>query len=316
MFNYKVCLVFKKNDTILSQELNVENSNTARNRMIKITKVITSSDGLTIFFCSNEKITDFTEVFEMVTRFKNFMIAVQDISSLNDVDKYEETIFQQNESGNWEEIFFDAEPSLAFLDFKKAMTPEIYKQLLGHMYGSENLPLSYILLKKSKNLKDRRQQFISIMTACEIGVKEFYKESKPDLSIILDNLQSPSIPKLLGSIFKSYFEVEFPKELRKQIQKYVEQRNGFIHSSEKNIPTLEECLDCYIAVLKTLNYLNKINDNYLYYDLYEEEINLISVSNTQARIVFSDLIKERVSARQLNMSTGFSINLNYSKPKL
>ncbi|KST82962.1 hypothetical protein LK337_1774 [Lactococcus lactis subsp. lactis] len=54
----------------------------------------------------------------MVTRFKNFMIAVQDISSLNDVDKYEETIFQQNESGNWEEMFFDAEPSLAFLDFK------------------------------------------------------------------------------------------------------------------------------------------------------------------------------------------------------
>ncbi|MET4549519.1 hypothetical protein ABIE01_001522 [Lactococcus lactis] len=104
---------------ILSQELNVENSDTARNRMIKITKVITSSDGLTVFFCSNEKITDFTEVFEMVTRFKNFMIAVQDISSLNDVDKYEETIFQQNESGNWEEMFFDAEPSLLFWILKR-----------------------------------------------------------------------------------------------------------------------------------------------------------------------------------------------------
>ena len=50
---------FQKKDMILSQELNVENSDTARNRMIKITKVITSSDGLTIFFCSNEKITDF-----------------------------------------------------------------------------------------------------------------------------------------------------------------------------------------------------------------------------------------------------------------
>lgn len=148
MFNYKVCLVFKKKDMILSQELNVENSDTARNRMIKITKVITSSDGLTIFFCSNEKITDFTEVFEMVTRFKNFMIAVQDISSLNDVDKYEETIFQQNESGNWEEMFFDAEPSLAFLDFKKAMTPEIYKQLLGHMYGSEKLTIVVYSTKK------------------------------------------------------------------------------------------------------------------------------------------------------------------------
>ncbi|MGN8066145.1 hypothetical protein ACTCUF_06385 [Lactococcus lactis] len=55
----------------------------------------------------------------MVTRFKNFMIAVQDISSLNDVDKYEETIFQQNESGNWEEMFFDAEPSLLFWILKR-----------------------------------------------------------------------------------------------------------------------------------------------------------------------------------------------------
>lgn len=316
MFNYKVCLDFKEEDMILSQELNIESLGITRDRIIKITKIITSSVGITILFCSSEKLTDFTEIFEMVTRFKNFMIAVQDISVLNDVDRYENTIYQQNESGNWEKICFDAEPSITFLDFKKEMTPEVYKQLLDHMYGYENLPLSYILLKKSKNLKDRRQQFISIMTACEIGVKEFYKESKPDLSIILDNLQSPSIPKLLGSIFKSYFEVEFPKEIRKQIQKYVKQRNGFIHSSEKNIPTLEECLDCYMAVLKTLNYLNKINDNYLYYDLYEEEINLISVSNTQARIEFSDLIKEHASAGQLCISTGLNLNPNYSKPKL
>ena len=45
-------------------------------------------------------------------------------------------------------MFFDAEPSLAFLDFKKAMTPEIYKQLLGHMYGSEKLTIVVYSTKK------------------------------------------------------------------------------------------------------------------------------------------------------------------------
>lgn len=119
MFNYKVCLVFKEKDMILSQELNIENFGITRNRMIQITKFITSSDGMTIFFCSNKKLTDFTEVFEMVTRFKNFMIAVQDISALNDVDKYEDTIFQQNERGNWEKYFSMLNLALLFWILKR-----------------------------------------------------------------------------------------------------------------------------------------------------------------------------------------------------
>ncbi|MDT2863242.1 hypothetical protein P7H71_01840 [Lactococcus lactis] len=315
MFKYKVCLNFKKNTGLISQDLKINNKEKSADKQITVEKIMLRNSGISIFFQTKIQLDDFTKIFEMVNRLKNFLIAVTDVSILNCRDDYEEIIYSEDNQGNWVRLVFELSSNIAFIDYQKKLSEDDSKNLVEYMYGFDRLPLSYILLKKSKNISDRRQQFISIMTACEFGVKEFYKETKPDLSIILDNLQSPSIPKLLGSIFYDYFQDDFPKELRKKVQKYVEKRNKLIHTSEDNTPTLFECLDCYSAVLSTLNHLSKFNKSYLYFNLYEEKVLLKPLGNNQAQLVYSDLMNEYITSGQLSISTKVNIENMFDKLK-
>lgn len=313
MFNYKIYLKFKDEDNLLKQEINVLNPGQEGVRPIFITKISILKSGILIFISSIEKISNFSSIAEMITRLKNFMIAVLDISILNNENAYTEEIYLQ-EGGQWNKVVFEFTSNIIFVDYKRRATTEDCQHLVNYMYGDEDLPLSYILLKKSKNIEDRRQQFISIMTACEIGVKEFYKETKPDLAIILDNLQSPPITKLLGSIFTKYFQNEFPKELRKQIQQYVERRNSFIHSSQKNVPSLEECIKCYTTVLKTLNYLSKMGGDFLYNHIYDEELTLIQLDKNMSKFECSDLIKQKITSGELIVNAKINVSHDYNTP--
>lgn len=307
MFTYKVCLNFKEKNGLISQDLRINNESKSPDAEITIEKIMFRNTGITIFFQTKVQLDDFTKISEMVNRLKNFLIAVTDISVLNRNDAYEEIIYSEDSQGNWVRLIFELSSNIVSIDYQKEMSEDELQNLVDYMYGLDRLPLSYILLKKSKNISDRRQQFISIMTACEFGVKEFYKETKPDLSIILDNLQSPSIPKLLGSIFYDYFHEDFPKELRKKVQKYVEKRNKLIHASEDNTPTLFECFDCYSVVLKTLNQLSKFNKSYLYSNLYEESVLLKPLGNNQAQLIYSDLVNEYINCGRLNISTKVNV---------
>ncbi|BDP52048.1 hypothetical protein EfmJHP10_34840 (plasmid) [Enterococcus faecium] len=70
-------------------------------------------------------------------------------------------------------------------------------------------------------------------------------------------------------MFKGYFNIEFPKEIRKEIKNFIEKRNKLVHSPQGSKPTIEECpqgskptieecFECYMAVLKTFNFFIKL----------------------------------------------------------
>ncbi|BDP79292.1 hypothetical protein EfmAA242_35200 (plasmid) [Enterococcus faecium] len=43
-------------------------------------------------------------------------------------------------------------------------------------------------------------------------------------------------------MFKGYFNIEFPKEIRKEIKNFIEKRNKLVHSPQGSKPTIGACL--------------------------------------------------------------------------
>ncbi|HBK5410196.1 TPA: hypothetical protein LLB91_002755, partial [Enterococcus faecium] len=165
----------------------------------------------------------------MIERLKDFMISVWDVAMLADESNYTSSIYRLEDS-NWIEISLELKTLPNSVNYIIRDITSEAQQLVNYMHGHESIPFSLILLKRSKNISNTRDRFISIITACEIGVKEFYQQEKPDLTLIFENLQSPPVDKLLGSMFKGYFNIEFPKEIRKEIKNFIEKRNKLVHS--------------------------------------------------------------------------------------
>ncbi|HBK5012234.1 TPA: hypothetical protein LK618_002405 [Enterococcus faecium] len=234
----------------------------------------------------------------MIERLKDFMISVWDVAMLADESNYTSSIYRLEDS-NWIEISLELKTLPNSVNYIIRDITSEAQQLVNYMHGHESIPFSLILLKRSKNISNTRDRFISIITACEIGVKEFYQQEKPDLTLIFENLQSPPVDKLLGSMFKGYFNIEFPKEIRKEIKNFIEKRNKLVHSPQGSKPTIEECFECYMAVLKTFNFFYKINDSFMYRDFYEESIELTPTEPNKSQITLSKELERKVESQEL-----------------
>ncbi|WP_445448920.1 hypothetical protein [Enterococcus faecalis] len=312
MFKYKVVFNFKEKYTCVSQKLNVPNPGKYSNKIAWVEHVSINSNGIEMYFNADNKIVDFNEFHKIVNRFKSYLIGILDCDILLSKDKYDMNMYLL-EDNNWCKLNFALITKMTGINYKTVLTEKNAVRLLEYIYGECEIPLSTILLKKSKVIADERQRFISIMTACEIGVKEFYLEAIPELGVILDNLQAPPITKLLGSIFYEYFNVEFPKELRKSIHKFVERRNLLVHSLGRDSPSGEECFECYVTVLKTLNFFNKFLNNGFYNELYDEKVELISRGGNESQFILSDFLKEQISLGKTDVSFQVTISNDYRK---
>lgn len=131
-----------------------------------------------------------------------------------------------------------------------------------------------------------------MVTACELAVKEYYGQKKECFIPLLEEIQSPPIVKLVGSMFLQIFGYEFPKNIRKDIGNCVTKRNSLIHSINSLEPTNEELIFCYSTVLKSLNFLNKDTNLGLYNPYYEESVRLDILGNNEGKLELSKNLKK------------------------
>ncbi|EMW5726595.1 hypothetical protein OHE40_10730 [Enterococcus faecium] len=281
------------------------------NKEIQIKKIEVAKSQLIIFFDCKEKISNFESIAKIMLRLKDFMISVWDVSLLIEEEAYDQYIyfFECNE---WREVIVELEINPVTVNYTKVNINEHAQELIDYIFGENNLPFSLTLLKKSKVIQSPRERFVTMITACEIGVKEFYQKEKPDTRFLLENMQSPPIVKLLGTMFESYFGCSFPKELRKEIDGLVKKRNDFVHSAKEG-PSIDECYNCYSIVLQTLNFLYKISNSYLYNALYDERVVFVPTGINQSQMVLTDLAQKEVAQGNASISTNINITKNYRK---
>ncbi|BDP94430.1 hypothetical protein EfmGK941_14350 [Enterococcus faecium] len=240
----------------------------------------------------------------MIERLKDFMISVWDVAMLADESNYTSSIYRLEDS-NWIEISLELKTLPNSVNYIIRDITSEAQQLVNYMHGHESIPFSLILLKRSKNISNTRDRFISIITACEIGVKEFYQQEKPDLTLIFENLSEMYQKLSFVSMFKGYFNIEFPKEIRNEIKNFIEKRNKLVHSPQGSKPTIEECFEYKEVVLKTFNFFYKINDSFMYRDFYEESIELTPTEPNKSQITLSKELERKVESQEL--AIGISI---------
>lgn len=265
-----------------------------------IKKIEMKNEEVIIFLEYLKNIDDVKILLQISERMIQYMIAIYDFSVFQNVNNYVVEYFVEK-SGNWKHLYPEKTGKLENVDFQKKIIDDSFENISDFLNGKKEIPFSLILLKNTKSIEGLSEKFVSIITACEIGVKEFYKEQIPGASILLEEIQSPPVVKLLGTMFENYFSEPFPSELRKKIDKYIRIRNKIVHSSSV-IPTIDEVFDCYISVLRTLNFLNNFSKNEFYNFWYDENVEFIPCSYNTGRLVSSDVLQEEISKGNLELS--------------
>jgi len=312
--NYKASLTLKnKTDKFgnIDAKINIIPPKVIEDFNITITNINIGSSEVSIYFFSPIFLNDFSSVSKIIDRLKDFMLAVWDISIFLDDELYEQTIYV-NENDQWREVVFQFELDPISVNYTYINVSDHSQELVKYLSGENNLPFSLVLLKKSTSIKSLRERFVTIITACELGVKEFYKKERPDTQALLENMQSPSIVKMLGDMFFKYFGIKFPKNLRKDLDSFITMRNKYVHSSNES-PSSQECFNCYVVVLRTFNFLNKISNSYLFNSIFDEDFKLQDVEINSAKLLMSESIKELVAKGELEFNVGIKISKNYSK---
>ncbi|MBC2213085.1 hypothetical protein IA829_02835 [Listeria seeligeri] len=276
---------------------------------LALKKIEFTAKGSSCFFCFEEsEVDEVATMNDLHKRLIDYVVTAWDFDIYGNKQNYSLTFFEWvNEE--WKEMNLDLMVSVSSINFHPKIEQKEADLLISHINGKNELPLALILLKRSKLIHDERSKFVSIITACEIGVKEFYSKKIPELGLLLDEMTSPPVVKLLGSLFKKYFEETFPKELRSKLEKMIEIRNSIVHRSAIK-PTHTELLSCYVVVLKTLNFLNKKSDNGFYNEYYDEEVSFEPIESTgQLQINGSDKLNKAVEEGKIIY--GFDINSEY-----
>ncbi|EAD2948590.1 hypothetical protein D3142_12505, partial [Listeria monocytogenes] len=219
-------------------------------------------------------------------------------------DNYDLKIFNW-EDGEWKEVLLKLSVSPTSIGFEMKVNDAQAKLFIEYLMNKNKIPLGLILLKRSKTINDSKSKFISIVTACEVGVKECYSKKSPELGLYLEDIQSPPLVKLLGTLFHQIFGERFPKELRTELGKMVELRNKIVHKSERS-PNHEELYLGYLTVLRTLNFLNKVSNNGFYNQYYDEDVSMESTgSSATKQIKMSKKLEQAIKNCEIKLAFGF-----------
>ncbi|ECH3378086.1 hypothetical protein FOZ80_11990 [Listeria monocytogenes] len=234
----------------------------------------------------------------------NYAVGILDLEMYTNKDNYDLKIFNW-EDGEWKEVLLKLSVSPTSIGFEMKVNDAQAKLFIEYLMNKNKIPLGLILLKRSKTINDSKSKFISIVTACEVGVKECYSKKSPELGLYLEDIQSPPLVKLLGTLFHQIFGERFPKELRTELGKMVELRNKIVHKSERS-PNHEELYLGYLTVLRTLNFLNKVSNNGFYNQYYDEDVSMESTgSSATKQIKMSKKLEQAIKNCEIKLAFGF-----------
>lgn len=156
----------------------------------------------------------------------------------------------------------------ANLDLSFNFTPEVLREMEIYFVENKKPLLAFNILENSSHQTELRQKWIEITVAAELGIKEFYVRKFPSFEILLDEMPSPNLRKMYGTILEHYIGEKSPN--LKSIQNGIEMRNSLIHSfADKNIDAsmvnqyFKDIKECLIFLQEKLTGMDSFTQNHI-----------------------------------------------------
>lgn len=123
----------------------------------------------------------------------------------------------------------------AILDLSFIFNDTFTQSISSYITDESKKPLlAFSILRNSLHQKNLGQRWIEITVAAELGIKEFFVRKFPSFETLMNDMPSPNIKKMYGSILEHYIGEKAPN--LNAIQKGLEIRNSLVHSfSEQKI---------------------------------------------------------------------------------
>lgn len=229
---------------------------------------------------------------------------LSNVFDFTEVQKMTTTFFIKQEDV-WEEHKLELDSEITYIDYYRDLqNKDRLNNFANYLSEKFEIPESIVILKNTKQITDIRTKYIMIVVALEVGTKEFYIQLHPELNSLFEKIPSPPVTQLLGTIFQEINNIEFPKELRKQIDNIIKKRNKLVHSINKNTYnnlSISDAFDAYNVVLQSLNFLNKFAFPQFFDINYDKIISLTDAGKNTKKIDTNGFID--------NDLVGFSIGL-------
>jgi len=171
------------------------------------------------------------------------------------------------------------------LDLSFNLTNDVLSKMTSYFTESKVPLLAFTILENSNQQNNLRQRWIGITIAAELGIKEFFVRTFPELEIMLNEMPSPNIRKMYGPLLEHYTGEKAPNLT--SIQKGIEVRNSLIHNfteKELNAKMLDkyskEIKECLIFLQEKLTGSDSFTKNHVTFGeltpsgVYESKINL------------------------------------------
>lgn len=136
----------------------------------------------------------------------------------------------------------------AILDLSFIFNDSFVQGISSYITDESQKPLlAFSILRNSLHQKNLRQRWIEITVAAELGIKEFFVRKFPSFELLMNEMPSPNIKKMYGSLLEYYIGEKAPN--LNVIQKGLETRNSLVHSfSEQAINA--KMADSYTKAIK------------------------------------------------------------------
>lgn len=123
----------------------------------------------------------------------------------------------------------------AILDLSFILNDDFVQGISSYITDESQKPLlAFSILRNSLHQQNLRQRWIEITVAAELGIKEFFVRKFPSFEMLLNEMPSPNIRKMYGSLLEHYIGEKAPN--LNAIQKGLETRNSLVHTfSEQKI---------------------------------------------------------------------------------
>ncbi|WP_052325949.1 hypothetical protein [Pectobacterium brasiliense] len=121
------------------------------------------------------------------------------------------------------------------LDLSFVFTDTFAQEISSYITDESKKPLlAFSVLRNSLHQENLRQRWIEITVAAELGIKEFFVRKFSSFEMLINEMPSPNIKKMYGSLLEHYIGEKAPN--LNFIQKGLEIRNSLVHSfSEQKI---------------------------------------------------------------------------------
>ncbi|MEP8887179.1 hypothetical protein ABKV35_19120 [Enterobacter kobei] len=117
----------------------------------------------------------------------------------------------------------------AILDLSFIFNDNFVEGISSYITDESKKPLlAFSVLRNSLHQKNLRQRWIEITVAAELGIKEFFVRKFPSFELLMNEMPSPNIKKMYGSLLEHYIGEKAPN--LNVIQRGLETRNSLVHS--------------------------------------------------------------------------------------